>query len=139
VVVTREVTDSGDAASTLNRAKRAREASAAALIGFTVTPSGDGGLSVMSVPATRTTEAFYLTSNSLATGLSTALKESGKPVTSSQAVNDPIVTSTGVPAVRLRLGSSATPADKLTFTDPQWADDVARAVYRVLSSVYGSK
>jgi hypothetical protein len=75
----------------------------------------------------------------MATGLVTALRESGKPVTSAPAANDPIVTSTGIPAVRLRLGSTATPADKLTFTDPQWADDIARAVYRVLSSVYGSK
>jgi N-acetylmuramoyl-L-alanine amidase len=139
VIVTREVTDSGDSASTLNRAKRAREASAAALVGFSVMPAGDAGLSVISVPATRTTEAFFLASNSMATGLVTALRESGKPVTSAPAANDPIVTSTGIAAVRLRLGSTATPADKLTFTDPQWADDIARAVYRVLSSVYGSK
>lgn len=139
VVVTRDVTDSGDAASTLNRAKRAKEASAAALVGFAVTPSGQGGLSVISVPGTKTTEAFYLTSNSLATGLVDALKQSGKAATTSPASNDPIVTATGIPAVRLRLGSSAVPADKLTFTDPQWADDVARAVYRDLSTVYGSK
>jgi N-acetylmuramoyl-L-alanine amidase len=139
VVVTRDVTDSGDAASTLSRAKRAKEASATALVGFSVAPSGEGGLSVISVPATSTTQAFYLISNSLATGLVTSLKESGKPVTTAPASNDPIVTSTGIPAVRLRLGSSATPADRLTFTDPQWADDAARAVYRVLSTVYGSK
>ena len=43
------------------------------------------------------------------------------------------------PAVRLRLGSVASPDDKLLFTDPQWADDVARAVYRAIASVYGSK
>jgi hypothetical protein len=139
VTVTRDVTDSGDAASTLNRAKHAKEASSAALIGFTVTPSGEGGLSVVSVPATRTTESFFLTSNRLATGLVDALKQSGKPVTTAPASNDPILTGTGVPAVRLRLGSSAVPADKLMFTDPQWADDVARAVYTVLSTVYGSK
>ncbi len=139
VVVTRDVTDSGDAASTLSRARRAKEASGTALVGFAVAQSGDGGLAVLSVPATKTTEAFYLMSNSMAAGLVDALKQSGKPVTTAPASNDPIMMATGVAAVRLRLGSTAVPADKLTFTDPQWADDVARAVYRVLSSVYGSK
>jgi negative regulator of sigma E activity len=139
VVVTREVTDAGDAVSTVNRARRAKEASATALVGFTVTPSGEGGLAVGSVASTTSTQAFYLTSSSLATGLLDALKQSGKIVTTAPAVNDPILTATGIPAVRLRLGSSAVPADTLMFTDPQWADDVARSVYRVISTVYGSK
>jgi hypothetical protein len=139
VVVTRDVVDTGDAAATLSRAKRARESSATALVGFSVTASGDGGLGVMSVPATRSTEAFYLISNSMATSLVDALKKAGKPVTTAPAANDAILMATGVPAVRLRLGSTVVPADMLTFTDPQWADDVARAVYSVLSSVYGSR
>jgi hypothetical protein len=62
-----------------------------------------------------------------------------KPVAVSIAAADLILTGTGVPAVRLRLGSLAAADDKLSFTDPQWADDVARAVYRAMSSVYGAK
>lgn len=139
VLLTREAAGAGSDPSTLARAKRAREASGTALVGFSVAPAGEGGLDVVSVPATRSTEPFYLLSNKLATGLVDALKKGGASATTSVAANDPVLTGTGVPAVRLRLGSAAIPADTARFTDPQWADDMARAVYRVLASVYGSK
>lgn len=139
VMVTREVTDSGEKAGTLSRARRAKETSSTALIGFTVTQSGSAGLVVMSLPATGTTQPFYLVSASLAAALTDAIRAAGRPVTTSVAAADLILTGTGVPAVRLRLGSLGAPDDKLMFTDPQWADDVARAVYRAIGSVYGSK
>jgi hypothetical protein len=139
VMVTREVTDSGAAAGTLNRARRAKETSSTALIGFSVAQSGAAGLVVMSLPATGSTQPYYLASASLATALGDALRVAGKPVAVSIAAADLILTGTGVPAVRLRLGSLAAADDKLSFTDPQWADDVARAVYRAMSSVYGAK
>lgn len=139
VLVTREVTDVGDALSTLSRARRAREASSTALVGFLVAQSGAPGLAVQSTPATGATQPFYLASAGLAGALADAIRAAGKPVTSSVASNDLILTGTGVPAVRLRLGSLGVPEDKLQFSDPQWADDVARAVYRAIGSVYGSK
>lgn len=139
VVATREVTDAGDAVTTLSRARRAKETSSTALIGFIVAQSGAGGLAVQSLPATGATQPFYLASAGLATALADAIRAAGKPVTSSVAASDLILTGTGVPAVRLRLGSLGVPDDKLQFSDPQWADDVARAVYRAIGSVYGSK
>ena len=139
VMATREVTDAGDAVSTLSRARRAKETSSTALIGFVVAQTGPGGLAVQSLPATGSTRPFYLASEVLATALADALRTTAKPVSSSVAVNDLLLTGTGVPAVRLRLGSLGVPDDKLQFSDPQWADDVARAVYRAIGSVYGSK
>jgi hypothetical protein len=139
VMVTREVTDSGETAATLNRARRAKETSSSALIGFSVAQSGTAGLIVVSLPATGTTQPYYLASASLATALTDAIRAAGKPVTTSIATSDLLLTGTGVPAVRLRLGSLGSTDDKLSFTDPQWADDVARAVYRAIGSVYGSK
>ena len=139
VMDTREVTDSGDALSTATRARKARETSSTALIGFAIAQSGQAGLSVLSLPATGTTQPFYLASAGLASALTDALKNAGRSVATSPATNDTVVTGTGVPAVRLRLGSLASPDDKLLFTDPQWADDVARAVYRAIGTVYGSK
>jgi hypothetical protein len=138
-MVTREVTDSGESAATLNRARRAKETSSSALIGFSVAQSGTAGLIVVSLPATGTTQPYYLASASLATALTDAIRAAGKPVTTSIATSDLLLTGTGVPAVRLRLGSLGSTDDKLSFTDPQWADDVARAVYRAIGSVYGSK
>jgi N-acetylmuramoyl-L-alanine amidase len=139
VVVTREVTDSGDKVSAPARAKKAKEASATAVVGLIVTPSGQGGYAVMSVPATTGTEPFFLASASFASALTAAVKQTGKPVVTEPAVGDAILTGTGVPAVRLRLGSVALPADRTRFADPGWADDISRAVYTAIGSVYGSK
>jgi N-acetylmuramoyl-L-alanine amidase len=139
VVVTREVTDSGDKVSAPARAKKAKEASATAVVGLMIANSGQGGYAVLSVPATTGTEPFFLASASLASALAAAVKETGKPVVSEPAVGDAVLTSTGVPAVRLRLGSTALPGDRTLFADPGWADDVSRAVYRAIGSVYGSK
>jgi N-acetylmuramoyl-L-alanine amidase len=139
VVVTREVTDSGDKVSAPARAKKAKEASATAVIGLVITASGQGGYAVMSVPATTGTEPFFLASASLASALAAAVKETGKPVVTEPAVGDAILTGTGVPAVRLRLGSTSLPGDRTLFADPGWADDVSRAVYRAIGSLYGSK
>jgi N-acetylmuramoyl-L-alanine amidase len=139
VVVTREVTDSGDKVSVPARAKKAKEASATAVVGLVVTPSGQGGYAVFSVPATTGTEPFFLASASLASALAAAVKESGKPVVSEPAIADALLTGTGIPAVRMRLGCVTVPADRLQFADPGWADDVSRAVYRAIGSMYGSK
>ncbi len=139
VIVTREVTDSGDAVSTLARSRRARETSATALVGFATVQSGTPGLAVLSVPASITTQAFFLESASLAAAATKALKETFNAVEAATASNDPIVTASGLPAFRVRLGSTGTAADRLLFADPQWADDVARSVYRAIGSVYRTK
>lgn len=136
VVLTRSVTDTGDAAGTVARAKRAREASGTALLGFSVTQSGASGMAVVSIPNTSTTRPYYLVSLQLTEAMSTALKSPFPSVGSQTTANDTILLDTGVPAVRLRLGSVESGPDKLTFTDPDWADTVAKAVYRALAKVY---
>ena len=30
-------------------------------------------------------------------------------------------------------------ADRLSFTDPEWADNIAKAVYRAIAQVYGTR
>jgi N-acetylmuramoyl-L-alanine amidase len=137
VVVTRAVTDTGDAANTLARSKRAKETSSVALVGFSTTDSGASGLAVVSLPNTSTTQPIYLKSLALTQALTDALKGSFSQVSQATASNDTILSDTGVPAVRLRLGSTQSSADTLTFTDPDWADNVAKAVYRALAQVYG--
>jgi hypothetical protein len=139
VVVTRAVTDTGDKANTLARSKRAKEASGAALVGFTVTQSGAAGLAVQSVPNTSTTQPTYVKSLSLTTALTDALKVNFPNVTSTTAENDIILSEIGIAAVRIRLGSIQSGADKLSFTDPEWADNVAKAVYRSIAQVYGGR
>jgi hypothetical protein len=139
VVLTRTATDSGAALTTVARVRKAKEASATAVVGFSVTTSGRGGLTVVSVPATTSTESFYIKSISLSSGLLDALKQAYPQVASETGTTDAVLTQTGIPAVRLQLGSTTISADKLSFTDPQWADNVARAVYRAVGTVYGTR
>lgn len=139
VVVTRSVTDTGDAANTLARSKRAKEASGTALIGFSVTESGATGIAVLSVPNTSTTQPTYMQSLSLFQAITDALKASFPNLTTGTSDNDLILNETGIAAVRIRLGSVQSGADKLSFTDPEWADNVAKATYRSIAQVYGSK
>lgn len=140
VVMTRELADTGDKGNTLARSKRAKEASGTALVGFTVTQSGAAGLAVQSVPNTSTTRPTYVKSLSLTSALTDALKVKFPNVVSATASDsDTILNTTGVPAVRIRLGSVESAADKLSFTDPLWADNVATAVYRSIAQVYGGR
>lgn len=139
VIVTRKVTDTGDATNTLARSRRAKETSSTALVGFSVTQSGATGLAVMSMPNTSTTQPLYIRSLSLAQAMSDALKTSFGNITTSPAGNDTILSDTGVPGLRLRLGSSQSSTDRLTFTDPLWADNVAKAVYRAIAQVFGGR
>lgn len=140
VVVTRAVTDTGDNVGTLVRSKRAKDASGTALVGFTVTQSGAAGLAVQSVPNTSTTRPTYVKSLSLTQALTDALKVKFPNVASTTASDsDTILNATGVPAVRIRLGSVQSAADKLSFIDPVWADNVANAVYRSIAQVYGGR
>ncbi|MDO8964088.1 MAG: PASTA domain-containing protein [Coriobacteriia bacterium] len=139
VVMTRSVVDTGDAANTLARSRRAKETSSSALVGFSVTQSGATGIAVMSVPNTSTTQTTYMKSLALTQALTDTLKSSFAGLTSATAANDTILTDTGVPAVRIRLGMIGSSADKLSFTDPEWADNVAKATYRAIAQVYGGK
>jgi N-acetylmuramoyl-L-alanine amidase len=41
--------------------------------------------------------------------------------------------------VRVQLGSATDGNDKVTFADPDWADKVARAIYKALGQLYGQK
>lgn len=139
VVLTRASSDPASAVTTLSRLQAAKTANAIALVGFSVAPSGAGGLVVVSVPSTTTTQPFYIRSSELSTQVGNQLKQTLPGVKSATDVNDAILLNTGTAAVRVQLGSATDANDKATFTDPDWADRVARAVYKALAQLYGQK
>ena len=139
VVMTRSSNDAATAVTSLSRLTAAKTANAIALVGFSVAPTGAGGVLVVSVPSTSTTRPFYIRSTELATQMSNQLKQSVAGVRGAVADNDSVLMNTGTAAVRVQLGSSTDANDTRTFTDPDWADRVARAVYKALGQLYGRK
>jgi N-acetylmuramoyl-L-alanine amidase len=139
VVETRSANDAAAAVTTMSRLTAAKSVSAIALVGLSVAPSGPGGTVVVSVPATTTTQPFYIRSTELATQVSNQLKQSLTGVRNTTADNDAILMNSGTAAVRVQLGSATDGNDKVTFADPDWADKVARAIYKALGQLYGQK
>jgi N-acetylmuramoyl-L-alanine amidase len=141
VIVTRSATDLGTPPDTAARAKIAKETTSDALVGFSLAASGPDGLGVTGMPNTSATQKVYLASFNLSQALFTSLKSDFSTVTSTTAAagSDTILTDTGAPGVRLRLGAASSSADKLAFADSTWADKVAKDVYRALAQVFGVK
>jgi hypothetical protein len=139
VVMTRSSNDAPTAVTSISRLTAAKSANAIALVGLSVAQSGPGGIIVLSVTSTTTTQPFYIRSTELSTQVSNQLRQSLPGVKSATAGNDAILMNTGTAAVRVQLGSATDANDKATFTDPDWADRVARAVYKALGQLYGQK
>lgn len=137
VILTRAVSDTPDTSTPADRLRRAKETTSTALVGFAVASSGTLGLQVQSLPSTGTPPAVFRTSKALGTALVTALRSDFPSTTTTITVGDSILKDFGGTAVRLRLGSNASNVDRLSFSDPSWADAVARAVFNALARTYG--
>ncbi len=141
VVVTRSATDQGSALSVTARATAAKESTADALVGFSVAATATEGIDVLGVSGAPGTSVSAASSQTLANDLLGAFRGRFAIVGwgSIPPGSDPIVTATGVAAARVRLGSLASSADRLSFADPQWEDDAASAVYVAIGRIYGAQ
>jgi hypothetical protein len=137
VVVTRLVTDTAATASSIVRLRNAKESTSTALVGFDVTIIGPTGLQVQSAPNTGTAAATFAGSTALAQALMTGLHANFASVATTIAAGDGVLEGVGVPAARVHLGSTSASSDTISFADPQWADNVARDIYRALALTYG--
>lgn len=136
VSLTREA---GDAAgvSVDQRVARASATTQTAIIGLEVSGSGPAGLSVRSAPDAPQTRSHYVASTRLAQAARQALQGAFPTVGTQVGKDDVILILGGSPAMRVMLGSASVPADSRQWSDPQWADNVARAIYRSLARTYG--
>jgi N-acetylmuramoyl-L-alanine amidase len=139
VIVTRAVTDTTASASTTVRLAHAKESTSTALVGLYVATSGTAGLQVQSVVGTGTAASTLASSTTLAQALITGLRADFSTVGTATAVGDTVLEGIGEPAARVRLGSNDSSSDKIAFADPQWADNVARDIYRALARTYGRR
>ena len=128
VVETRSVVDTNP--PSVQRQLRSLEASPTLVIGLYATPDPPAGLRVSTVPASGVIAPFYLRSVDLAKSTLAALTDAGLKASSDGSVGDPVLGGTPAPGERIHLGTYSDRSDARDFSDPAWADLVARALYR---------
>jgi hypothetical protein len=128
VTETRSVVDTDP--PSVQRQLRAIEASPALIIGLYASQDPPAGLRVGTPPADGVTAPFYLRSVDLATRTVATLVEAGLKASPDGAVGDPVLAGTAAVGERIRLGTYTSRSDLRDFSDPAWADLVARALYR---------
>ncbi|MBC7266398.1 MAG: PASTA domain-containing protein [Coriobacteriia bacterium] len=128
VVVTRSASATSSALA--DRVNAARAATASVSVVLDAASSGPAGLTVSVDPSK--TAAAATASSAIASATAEAFATASLAVRDGGSVRDPILSIVPGPGIRVLLGSLADAADAARFGDPDWADTVARAVYRGL-------
>ncbi|MBN2840451.1 MAG: PASTA domain-containing protein [Coriobacteriia bacterium] len=74
----------------------------------------------------------------LARSITSTLRLPGGRVNPPLPTGDPVLGGFPGDGVRLRLGDTGDEGDRSRFSDPSWADEVARSIYRALGAAYGT-
>lgn len=119
------------------RSASAAESSATISIGLDVALQGPEGRVVSSPPSM--TAPIGPASAALAEVIEARLTVASPPVSRIYSTSDPVFSVTREPWVRVVVGSAAQRADSVAFSDPRWADSIARAIYSALGEVYGQR
>ncbi|MCX8007580.1 MAG: PASTA domain-containing protein [Coriobacteriia bacterium] len=133
VVVTRSASATSSALA--DRVAAARQSTATAAVVLDVASSGPAGISIA---RSRVTQGVPdAVASAVASALAEGFATAGLPHRDSGQVADPILSVVACPGVRVILGSLSDQADVARFGDPDWADTVARVVYRALGRGLG--
>lgn len=135
VIVTRSVSETS-VPSTL-RAQRIRESTATVVVVLDAEPGGAAGAAVIS-PSTGD-PVQVAESRSLASQIASSLASQGIAAPVSAIAPDAVLQAAKGPAVKVLVGSFASPADVARFHDASWADMVAQSIYRGIGSALGAK
>lgn len=109
---------------------------AAALVVIDAEETGNGGITLVTVPEPAPTAA---SSTALAGAVATFLGEAGVRASRETGVGYPSLTGATGASLALRLGSWSLAEDATAFADPAWADRIARAVYRGIGERLGAR
>lgn len=134
VVMLRSSTDT--ATTDADRAKRLLESPSTLSVGLSVRDSGTSSKRI-TYPDTSTVGPAGADSLTLATTVASNLTPVTSQIAVSSVTSDPVLWGSGRPWLRLYLGSISVREDRALFSDPQWADSVARAVYAAIGSRFG--
>lgn len=105
-------------------------------IGFDAPATGEPGLSVTTL-AENVAPSTFQTSRTIADEIAAQLRQDGSEVRRSTLGADPVLQAVGAPGLRVHLGSYSDTTDSSRFSDPAWADTVARAIYRAIGERLG--
>lgn len=109
---------------------------AAAVIGLSVAESGAGDVAIVTLPEGGNAAA---SSKALADAVEKYLVEAGLVVARETSGADPVLEAAVGASMRVRLGAWTDAEDKAAFSDPAWADKVARAIYRGIGERLGAR
>lgn len=137
VVVTRSVVNTSPPWA--QRQLVALEASPTVVVGLSAAASGPGGLTVSPPPSAGKTGPQYQLSLALSKGVIGALKDGGLAARPDPPATDPVMSDAAVPAVRVHLGAFTDATAKRDFSDPNWTDLVARALYEALGNTFAPR
>ncbi len=134
VVVLRSAADT--VTTDASRKNAARAAASTFSLGLSADVAGNGGRSVVAPSAATSLTASQ--ASVIASSVVAQLTKVAPPVKSGRAISDRIFGGPSTTWVRVSLGSYASRADTISFSDPQWADRVARAIYSGVGEVLGT-
>ncbi|MDI6712585.1 MAG: PASTA domain-containing protein [Anaerosomatales bacterium] len=127
-VVTRSITTTSVALA--DRVAAARQATATVAVVLDTVSTGPAGMVVTIDPSKGAAAASA--SSRIASATLDAFSRASLPHAPGSPAKDPVLSVVPAPGIRVVLGNQNDPADAARFGDPDWADAVARAIYRGL-------
>lgn len=111
------------------------------------TPDAAVGLSFAAVGQSGVTAVIVRSSDASAAALAEAIAKSftasvrlpGQTVNAYRTEGDAVLGKVRAPGVRILLGEPGNTADAFRFADPNWADAIARALYRALGETFAPR
>lgn len=136
VAVTRTATDT--APTPAQRLAQASTAGASVLVGIDLGDEGIPGLTALHLPAQPDDADRSQESLLLAQAITRAARIPGLIVNEPKATSDAVLFGFPGVGVRVVVADTKAKADAARITDPEWADEVARAIYRGIGTQFGS-
>lgn len=124
----------GTATTDADRAAAARESSATLAVGLSVNETGPAGRLVVAPLVAGAPSPIQLR-DKIASQLATV----APPAKASTVTSDAVLGALTVPWARVTLGAYSSRTDETAFSDPRWADQIARAIYVGIGEVFGTK
>jgi N-acetylmuramoyl-L-alanine amidase len=131
VTVTR--TGASEAGTPAIRTAAAESSAADLFVGIDLGASGVPGLRVYHLPP-EAEEPYAADSLKHARAITRAANLPGLIVNEPLPTSDPVLGAFGRTGVRVVVGDGTVDSDRSRFTDPAWADQIARAIYRGLGT-----
>ena len=137
VVTTRTATETAPGPET--RLEAARGSGASLLLGIDVARTGEPGLRVGFSESAGDAESTFTTSRELAASITRAARLPGVLVLEPRESSDEVLAGFDGLGVRVVIGDIDAEADRVRMTDPEWADSVARAIYRGIGTLFAER